>query len=160
MGIGILLLFTVSFSFSQPYFVSVSGINFVGETEIVDYDYHNTVGYVNKPTTPGYLFCDIQLPDYLRYIERMSFTYFDFTTAGYMFVQLRKVNRWDGTSQIIAYRATGVTDASNLIRTTSVILGAGRGIDNSNYNYFLRVYFSQSGDDLRLYSVTFKCQPY
>jgi hypothetical protein len=160
MEIGIYLLFTASVSFSQPYFVSVSGTGFVGETETIDYDY--TRGYVSKQSS-GWLYAQIVFPDDLKYIERMSITFYDFTTTGYIQVRLYKKSRWTDDFTPVATCYTGTSNASNSVLTTSVILGPGRGINNACYNYFIEARFYDSTDicsKLQLHSVTFKCQPY
>jgi hypothetical protein len=156
MGIGVLLLFTVSVSFSQAYFVSLSGTGFLGQTEIEDWSH--VEGYVYKPTSTGWVDAQIVFPDDLRYIERMSITYYDFMTTGEIKVELVKKNRWDGTTTVIATKSTGQLAAANVVQTTSVILGTGRGINNANFIYYIRVYFNNFGANLRFHSVSFKCQ--
>jgi hypothetical protein len=157
MGTGILLLFTASVSFSQAYFVSIPGCAFMGFTETEDW-WIDTNAQIYKDTSGGWLYAQVVFPNDLKYIERMGITYWDFTATGQIEVGLWKKNRWDGTASLIAFKTTGIAGAANMVRTTSVILGLGRGIDNANYSYYVRVYFSESGKNLRLHQVTFKCQ--
>ena len=156
LGIGVLFVTSAQ---AQFYELSYGGPSFFGSTDIEDY-YH-TGNYASKESSIGTLDCQVVFPASASgmNVSRLSVTYLD-NTNGYITVSIIKIDRWTGNYALVAIVVTSGQVSLPSVRYVNQPKSQmiATGIDNNRYSWYLWANFTESGDSLRIYSVTVRYQ--
>jgi len=159
LGTSLLLLLFLfsSYGQAQTYHLSFSGNVFNGNEPSRDF-FKAANGYLYMPSGNGTHVAQVNFPDSANGmgVSRLSVSYLDNNSSDYLLVHLSKVDRWNGTwTQVASVSSNGLLNSTD-IRYLNIPKSqmTGRGIDNNRYAWYLVVYFSGSGNTLRLYNVT------
>lgn len=157
LGMVVFLLLLCNLGQAQTYHLSFSGNVFNGNEPSRDY-FKAANGYLYMPSGNGTHLVQVNFPDSATGlgVSRLSVSFLDNNPSAYLLVHLSKVDRWSGTWTQVGSVTTNGLAQSSAVRYLNIPRSAmtGRGIDNSRYAWYLVVYFSGSGNTLRLYNVT------
>ena len=155
-GIGILLAFLTSFSYAQFYELCYPGNAFTPSSNRVEYQKHAD-GYFYLDG-PHQFSCPVIFPAGAngKKVIRLSVTYLDNVSGGYIRVSLHKLDRWSGDATEVGSLSSSSTGFSPFIFNMNLPKGQmkARGIDNNRYAWYLNGYMRGFSDRLRLYQVT------
>lgn len=115
---------------------------------------------------PGWLYAQVHLPSGV-YVKNIRSFYYDNTVTGRIEVFFSRINHWTAdsvlrTQEDVFVINSGTSQASHLVEyqvdSTHDTVAAHRLIQNNNCTYWIAVWFSDPGDDLRLYNVQIQYQ--
>jgi hypothetical protein len=114
----------------------------------------------------GWLYAQVHLPSGV-YVKNIRSFYYDNTVSGRVEIFFSRINHWTAdsvlrTQEDVFHIDSGNASASHLVEyqvdSTHDTMAAHRLIQNNNCTYWIAVWFSGSGDDLRLYNVQIEYQ--
>ena len=163
---AVVLLLIVSPSIVQgASWISISGMTFVGDTNIVMHKYEGISSYLTLATTIGYAWAQVNFPPNVKgkKVVRMEALVYDGLDAMFgildvanIGVSLVKVELATGLVIDVISTGTGYSGAPGLV-TLSTTNATDAEIDNKKWAWYLRcrVELSSSNlnDELRLYGV-------
>lgn len=161
---AVLLLLIVSPTFVQgATWISISGMVFVGDADILMYKYEGISSYLTLDTTYGSAWAQVNFPPNSKgkKVVRMDATVYDGLDAMFgildvanIRIDLIKVELATGLIKGVMAVGTGYMGAPGLV-TLSDTTGTDAQIDNKKWAWYLKCTVELSGnrDDLRLYGV-------
>jgi len=114
--------------------------------------------YVYKDTEMGNLYAPVHLPDGCV-IMNIRLVYFDTDADDDVDCHLIRRNKFSGATQpLFSTSSSGFLAGSRSIVDSSCVPASNRLVNNGACTYFINLYFSDWGTDLRVYSVTIEYQ--
>jgi hypothetical protein len=158
IGLGILLIFLTTPTYSQTYEICYPGNAFTPNSNNVDYS-KDSEGYIFVAVSHQ-MNCTVNFPSSAngKQVTRISLSYLNNKSGGgNVGVTLYKLDRWSGTATEVGSLFSGFVDPSPNIKylNSPKSMMTARGIDNNRYSWYLNGY-SSGGSDLRIYQITIR----
>jgi hypothetical protein len=146
IGASIFLL-VFSASLAMADWVNVPAAAFKADKESEDFDIN--AGYVQKPTTDGYLYAPVNLPNG-AVIKNIRLLYMDNSASYDVTAILIRANMYNNTTMALFQVSTsGASGTYQSLVDSTTPVAANRKVYNNVLQYAVQLYFS-GGDDLIL----------